>query len=360
MNVTLREKEISKGRKSLYLDYYPPIPHPVTGRLTRREFLGLYITTKPITTEERDINKATKKKAEKIRALRQLAIAKEDYSFLGVEESDSIEELMKELVQDTHNPTSERLYTFLPIQLKEYAKRERLTFTDFTPAFCQGYINFLRDKYKTQNTAAQHATAFIKFINLSEKRDKVFNVRSKIKGIPVKKHTKREFLTEKELQKLKETPVKPYEQRRKDACLFSAYTGLRRSDILALKWDNIVEDNGRLFINFTQIKTDSPEYHPIPQSAVEFLGEREKGLVFKGLSKGKLERICRDWPPNAGIDRNITFHSFRHTFATRLLGKGVDISVVSKLLNHKDLATTMIYTHVGKQDKMDAIDKLDK
>jgi hypothetical protein len=41
--VTLRKKGISKGRKSLYLDFYPPILHPKTGEPTRREFLGMYI-----------------------------------------------------------------------------------------------------------------------------------------------------------------------------------------------------------------------------------------------------------------------------------------------------------------------------
>jgi len=47
--VSLRQKKISKGRKSLYLDFYPPIPHPETGEPTRREFLGLYIFEKPKT-----------------------------------------------------------------------------------------------------------------------------------------------------------------------------------------------------------------------------------------------------------------------------------------------------------------------
>ena len=45
--VTLRQKKISKGRQSLYLDFYPAIPHPETGEPTRREFLGLYIFDKP-------------------------------------------------------------------------------------------------------------------------------------------------------------------------------------------------------------------------------------------------------------------------------------------------------------------------
>ena len=57
VKVTLREKKISQGRKSLYLDYYPPIPHPETGKPTRREFLNSYIKDNPKTEAEREHKK---------------------------------------------------------------------------------------------------------------------------------------------------------------------------------------------------------------------------------------------------------------------------------------------------------------
>jgi hypothetical protein len=65
--VTLRQKKISKGRQSLYLDFYPAIPHPETGEPTRREFLGLYIFEKPKTPIDKQHNKETLQLAEQIR-----------------------------------------------------------------------------------------------------------------------------------------------------------------------------------------------------------------------------------------------------------------------------------------------------
>ena len=59
IRVTLRQKKISKGRKSLYLDFYPPIPHPESGEPTRREFLGLYIFEKPKNPFDKNHNKET-------------------------------------------------------------------------------------------------------------------------------------------------------------------------------------------------------------------------------------------------------------------------------------------------------------
>ena len=55
IKVTLRDKPISKGRKSLYLDFYPPISHPETGKPTRREFLGLYTFEKPKTSTDKHL-----------------------------------------------------------------------------------------------------------------------------------------------------------------------------------------------------------------------------------------------------------------------------------------------------------------
>ena len=68
---SLRQKEIKKGRKSLYLDFYPPIPNPKTGKPKRREFLGLYIYEKPKTPIDKKHNTETLKIGESIRQKRE-------------------------------------------------------------------------------------------------------------------------------------------------------------------------------------------------------------------------------------------------------------------------------------------------
>ena len=67
IKVTLRKKPISKGRYSLYLDFYPAIPHPKTGKPTRREFLNLYISQKPKTSIDKQYNTETLKIGENIK-----------------------------------------------------------------------------------------------------------------------------------------------------------------------------------------------------------------------------------------------------------------------------------------------------
>ncbi len=70
MKVNLREKKLKNGKRSLYLDFYPPIIFD--GKQTRREFLSLYVYEKPKTEGERDFNKETRSLAENLRSKRQL------------------------------------------------------------------------------------------------------------------------------------------------------------------------------------------------------------------------------------------------------------------------------------------------
>ncbi|MDB5241924.1 MAG: integrase family protein, partial [Spirosoma sp.] len=83
IKVHLRKKPISDGRNSLYLDYYPAIPHPDTGKPTRREFLGLYVFNRPKTPADKDQNKETLTLAENIRATRQIEVQMGAYGFLS-------------------------------------------------------------------------------------------------------------------------------------------------------------------------------------------------------------------------------------------------------------------------------------
>jgi hypothetical protein len=76
IKVKLRQKAISGKRKSLYLDFYPPIPHSQTGALTRRQFLGLYIQAKANTSIDKQSNKEVLQLAEQIRSKREIELSK--------------------------------------------------------------------------------------------------------------------------------------------------------------------------------------------------------------------------------------------------------------------------------------------
>lgn len=363
MQVTLREKKIKQGKqKSLYLDFYPPIAIPGTNKSTRREFLGIYITVRSKSEEEKEANKTLKLKAQGIQADRIKQIGKGDFSFLhkGAAPTDSIYPLIDRIISKTECKVSKWKYTKLKENLTALAGRE-LVFKDITADFCNLYLDWVEEKYEKQNTRAMHCSTLSRFLNDAINADKIpEKIRKKIKFIQYNtKNTNRNFLLEHELKTLRDTPVKPSWKRCKDACLFSAASGLRRSDILALTWDNVMKDGEKYYIRFTQIKTDGREYQPLNNTAVSIMGNPGKGLVFEGSSEMKIFYMLKEWIPAAGINRHITMHCFRHTFATLALSKGVNIQVVSKLLGHQDIKTTTIYTHIINEEKRDAVDKMD-
>jgi len=144
--------------------------------------------------------------------------------------------------------------------------------------------------------------------------------------------------------------------------IFSCLTGLRWSDIEKLKWSEVQHsDNLGYFIRFRQQKTNGAETLPIAEEARELLGEQKepKERVFTGLKYGNWNKTyLKDWLIDAGINKHITFHCARHTYATLQLTLGTDIYTVSKLLGHKNLSTTEIYAKVINEKKVEAANKI--
>jgi integrase len=174
---------------------------------------------------------------------------------------------------------------------------------------------------------------------------------AKIKGIQ-EEESRREYLTVEELNKLVATPCE--RDVLKQAALFSALTGLRHIDIQNLKWSEISVEGNQARLNFTQQKTKGVEYMPISEQALQLCGEPgpPEQLVFEDLPNPSwISRPLKNWIEAAGIKKKITFHCFRHTFATLQLSSGTDIYTVSKMLGHTDVKTTQIYAKVVDEKK---------
>lgn len=174
---------------------------------------------------------------------------------------------------------------------------------------------------------------------------------AKIKGIQ-DKESRREYLSIDELNTLVATPCERDVLKR--AALFSALTGLRHCDIQKLRWQEISIDGNQAKLNFTQQKTKGVEYTPISEQALQLCGEpgTPEQFVFEDLPDPSwISRPLKQWVGAAGIKKKITFHCFRHTFATLQLSNGTDIYTVSKMLGHTNVKTTQIYAKVVDEKK---------
>ena len=137
---------------------------------------------------------------------------------------------------------------------------------------------------------------------------------------------------------------------------------MRFSDISKLVWGEVqYSELEGYFLQFRQKKTKGVEVLPISEQAFKLLGERKEPTeqVFKGLIYSAYLNVhLKQWILRAGITKDITFHCFRHTFATLQLSHGTDIYTVSKMLGHRELKTTQIYAKIVDESKRKAADKI--
>lgn len=189
------------------------------------------------------------------------------------------------------------------------------------------------------------------------------------------KYKEREFLVKKELETLiTYQPATPMLGLVRDFFLFSCYTGLAYADLVALKPVNIIEgEDGSKWIRTSRAKTDTAVYVPLLKPALALLEvylhadmPRKNGNIFPALTNQEVNRDLKIIAGVCGIQKYLTFHLARHTFATTVtLMNGVPIESISKMLGHTKLSTTMIYAKVSQgkvamdmamlQQKLDAV-----
>ncbi len=346
--VSVRKRPIKNGQLSLYLDFYPPIRHPKTGRLTRREYLGIYIYENPAEKFEMEFNKTMLRNAELIKCKRTEAIINEEFGFLDRNRGKEsfLEYFRSKMAKDDNFRNWNTAYK----HFEKYCGGE-CTFDELTPEFCQGFLAYLLSltthnrRNMMPSTANNNLNKLKCVLRLAyEEKHIRENIAPRLKHAK-ETNTRREFLTLDEVKMLAGTPCeKPVV---KAAGLFSCLTGLRIGDIIRLQWENISKgaDGGWCMHIVTQ-KTRTEAVLPLSDEALALCGERSAGQVFKGLTKTILPLYLKDWIRSAGITKHITFHGFRHTYATLQLAAGTDIYTISKMLTHSNIGTTQIYADV--------------
>lgn len=374
IKVTLRQKPISGNRQSLYLDFYPAIKNSDTGELTRREFLRLYLFDKSKNPIDKQHNKDTLQLAEQIRQKKESRLNKpEIYTGYEKEQLKIKEQGEQNFVTYFKSLADKRKASNHDNWVSAYNYLETFTkgnlkFADLNEKFCNEFKEYLlttKSNKSNKVTLAQNsAVSYFNKIKATLKqayKDGYLpnDLNGKIQ--PIKQaETQRNFLTIDELNSLVKTECNNPLLKR--AALFSSLTGLRFSDIKNLVWGELeyIEGNG-YFVQFKQQKTKGVEMMPISEQAYSLLGERKEPTdkVFEGLTYSAYEnKHLYQWIGAAGITKDITFHCFRHTFATLQLSKGTDIYTVSKMLGHRELKTTQIYAKIIDQTKREAADKI--
>ena len=349
-SVKLRKKRLSDGSDSLYLDIY------YNGK-RRYEYLKLYIDNTPETSAQRDINRRTMAEAERKRAkfLCEL-LEKGDVSLIQLDNKEEGKLNIVEFTEKYFN--SERNMMAAAKKVNTYV---RVQMGKFTRTIIDGIVDKMMVELSPRSVEGY--TISLKRIFKKAVELRILPENMTVDVVRCKSTNRREFLSMEELRRLIDTPA-PHtkHERRRDAFLFSCFTGLRISDIERQRWADVSQVDGYTRITFTQKKTRELEYMDITENATRFMGKRgiPSELVFGCLNKNSFTYFLTKWMRTAGIEKHITFHCARHTFAVMMIELGTDLYVTSKLLGHRKIETTQVYTRVLDKSKREAIDRIPK
>ena len=252
--------------------------------------------------------------------------------------------------------------SYLTLFLKKKMKSEDVFLAQLSFSFLTNFEQFLRrtklEKANNQmghNTVMKHIQRLRTIINLGVKLEWL----EKDPFISFKftyKKSERSFLPERELSMLQQADL-PSDRliMVRDLFIFSCYTGLSYIDVMNLTHDHITRGiDGNKWIFTYRAKTEISVKVPLLQQA-EMIIEKYKedprainrGHVFPKISNQKMNAYLKEIASLLEIDRKLTFHVARHTFATTVtLSNGVPMETVSKLLGHTKITTTQIYAKV--------------
>lgn len=367
--VRIRFKALADGGKSIYLDIY-------ANGVRRYDFLKLYLIPER-TAADRLQNEQTMRAANAIKAKRIIDLAN---SAAGIAPKQGGKILLVDWIRNCGAKRTQantiRAYKNTYNVLAQFAPKARLS--DIDRDFCLRFMHFLLNECKVYNNeknkplatrSAQHYySLFVCAMNaavrnglIAKNPNDLLTASERIKT----SEAQRCYLTQEELQGIiNAEPKSTGAADTKQAFLFSCFCGLRVSDILRLKWGDISESNGQKRIEIVMQKTQEALYIPLSRQALAYLPARgnktDADKVFCNLTTSiRMNAHVRQLAAAAGINKQVTFHTARHTFATLLLTKGADLYTTSKLLGHTDISTTQIYAKIVDAKKREAVELLD-
>lgn len=276
-----------------------------------------------------------------------VTIQGEEESFLNFFKKEILSSRLKESTKQNHLSTLELL--------REYKKD--VSFAELTFEFISSFDQYLQTKGYHVNTIAKHMKHLKRHINVAINKEymevqKYAFRKYKIKSVE-NKHT---HLSPDELDKIEKLDLTSGKYARlektKDAFLFCCYTGMRYSDFVNLTPENIVKIQKDTWLIYKTIKTRIevrlPLYLLFKGKSLEVLNKYQKDLsdFFKLRDNSNVNKELVILSKLAGVNKKISFHTARHTNATLLIYNGVNITTVQKLLGHKSVKTTQVYTNV--------------
>lgn len=254
-------------------------------------------------------------------------------------------------------PNSRKNHESVLKKLKEW--KSSLLFPDVNDNFIQKYRHYLFHKKKNQEVTIDSNIKVIKsYIKLAKKRGHIINI--DLDEIKIKQHrSHRTNLNLEELERMKEyyfsSFIKPAHKKTLGYFLFNCMTGLRINDLLKIERQNLNDD----YFNFWNQKGKKQQVLLTNETCKKILAYDPTLFQDKITPKTINETIKEICNNVLGIQKHVSCHVARHTFATNYLRKGGKVEDLQILLGHSEIKTTMVYVHIVESDVIKTMSILD-
>lgn len=366
MKVTLRTKPLSNGSQSIYLDVYEKGER-------RYEYLRLYLVPE-VDENTKRLNQNALKKANEIKS--QFVLGRhhpDDNSTITLTLMEWYDEYFRRMREDrkVSKAVHDHLHLLRAILLGFLTeeKKKNIKVDAFGRKEVLAFLNFMKEwkcekrEKLSQGTKLIYQQRFIAVFNaaivegyikmnpfdLIENQERIGKVLANKEGLTVDEVMKFANVT----------PCKSEDAEVQRAFLFACLTGLRLSDIRDLEWTDIkFFDNHKAIIKY-QVKTGVLINVPLCQTSLQYLPERVgDNMVFHLPPRTGTQLGLKRLIEATDIEKHVTFHTSRHTFASLSYEAGTDLKTVSQLLGHTSVVTTELYADVQMSAKVDAINKM--
>lgn len=383
-NPKLKEKILSDGQISLYLEYYLGYTQVydekkaknVIKHNRKKEFLSLYVWQAPRTPIERQQNKSTYELARKIRFEREQEF-KENINGYRLKKDRNINFLdYFQAYNDNYTKKDYRMMVLTLNRFKDFLRdtEEYSKYTLFikpeqiTKELVSNFVDYIQGRSKGEG-AMNIFQKFKKVIKYAVEHDVI--LKNPCTGIICKvdkQVLRKDVLSMNEIQTLIKTHYQYESNEIRRAFILCLYCGLRFCDVKDLTFESV--DYSNRLLKFEQNKTKghsaaSGVVIPLNEGLLNLIGEKPSGgnkesKIFNLPTYQSCNKSLNRWVKHAGIDKHITWHCARHSFAVNILNNGANIKTVASLLGHSGLKHTEKYTRAIDSLKQEAINSLPK
>lgn len=381
-NPKLLKKELSDGNFALYLDYYLgriKVEDEATGEIKskvqrKREYLHLTLLATPRTPIERAQNKETLALAQKIRFEREQELKESTLGYrLKKDRNINFLDYFQSYIDS---------YTKKDIRMVQIALNRFKDFLKATPEYKKFAFSIKPEQLNKDMMVA--FTEYLQSRSVGEGAKSIYQRFKKVikyaiehevmekdpcKGVVIKideQILRKAVLSQDEIKQLIATHYEFENPNIRRAFIFCLYCGLRFCDVKDLTFANV--DYANKILSFEQNKTkghsaNSGVVIPLNDGLLNLIGtpaspDDDNALVFPLPSYEACLKALGRWVKRAGINKHISWHCARHSFAVNILNNGANIKTVASLLGHSGLKHTEKYTRAIDSLKQDAINSL--